>query len=248
MNISYVILYPEQKEEIAFLKELGYDGVELAIADPRNIKVEEKMKVCAIGTGLSYTKYGLSLTDFDPTIRKKAIERTKEYIELGASLGAKIIIGLIRGKVMDALEKHIDLFISSLKEISKYAQKEEVEILLEPINRYETFINKAEEMIEIINKVGYGELLLDTFHMNIEEKDPVRTIETYGKYIGHIHIADSNREAPGRGHIDFKAIIKALARVGYNGFLSAEILPVPSLRRAEGETISYLKNILREIE
>ncbi|MBM3703329.1 MAG: TIM barrel protein, partial [Actinobacteria bacterium] len=101
-------------------------------------------------------------------------------------------------------------------------------MFLEPINRYEiNFINTMEEGYRFIEKVAEDNLLLliDTFHMNIEEPSTTQSIKNFGSLIGHIHIADSNRKAPGLGHIDFLSIIAQLMKINYRSFLSAEIIP-----------------------
>ena len=103
-------------------------------------------------------------------------------------------------------------------------------MLIEPINRYETnFINNAQQALELIDEINRPavKLLVDTFHMNIEEVDLCETITKMNGALGYVHFADNNRLAPGKGHIDFPAIFKALINSNYHGFISAEILPMP---------------------
>jgi len=85
--------------------------------------------------------------------------------------------------------------------------------------------------------------MADTFHMNIEEKSIYDRIIRADGYLEHIHFADSNRLAPGQGHIDFKQIIHALRQINYNSFITAEILPIPNQYDAAKLTSDYLKSI-----
>jgi sugar phosphate isomerase/epimerase len=122
----------------------------------------------------------------------------------------------------------------------------DVHLLVEPINRYETnFINTAQDGIELIEAIGHPcvKLLLDTFHMNIEEIDPCITIRKAAKHLGYVHFADSNRQAPGRGHINFQAIADVLAEIGYRGFINAEILPIPDDEQALLQTGQYIHSL-----
>ncbi|MBI4232479.1 sugar phosphate isomerase/epimerase [Candidatus Peregrinibacteria bacterium] len=100
--------------------------------------------------------------------------------------------------------------------------------LIEPVNRYEDgFIHSADYAIDLIKRISHENigLLLDTFHMNIEERDICKSIINSRNYLWHVHIADSNRWTPGQGHLGFKRVIETLQDIHYNGYLSAEILP-----------------------
>jgi sugar phosphate isomerase/epimerase len=97
----------------------------------------------------------------------------------------------------------------------------------------------------LIKRVGvenFG-LLLDTFHMSIEEPDIEATIRKCGMSIFHFHVADSNRWYPGAGHLDFKSILKTLFATGYSGWVSGEFLPNPDAETAAKEAVTYLRQI-----
>jgi sugar phosphate isomerase/epimerase len=87
-------------------------------------------------------------------------------------------------------------------------------------------------------------VLLDTFHMNIEEVDFTETIQHVGNRLGYIHFSDNNRLAPGQGHIPFPVILAALAKVHYSGFITAEILPLPDDETALHLTNQYMKQLI----
>jgi sugar phosphate isomerase/epimerase len=121
--------------------------------------------------------------------------------------------------------------------------------VLEPVNRYETdFVNTVPEGVALLGKVGMPNLKLmpDVFHMNIEDVTIDGELSRYINDIAYVHFADSNRQAPGRGHTDFKSIVNQLKQAGYEGWVALEILPIPDPDEAAREAIEYLTPILRE--
>jgi len=243
-------------ENFAKVKTLGYDGVELAVRDPHLLDIsgiesllaKYELPVVAIGTGQAYGEEGLSFTDPDKDIRRKAIERIKAQVHLAARWNAVVIIGLIRGNRKP--ETGSDFVMNWLSEalFECAAVNHAIRLVIEPCNRYETnIINNVDEGLDLINRLSLPNvgLLLDTFHMNIEEPDILHSIEKAGSSIFHFHIADSNRWYPGAGHIDFKAVTECLKKIGYKGYLSAEILPLPDSDTAVKNTIEYLRGYLK---
>jgi 5-keto-L-gluconate epimerase len=239
---------------LAQIASLGYDGVELAIRDPKLIDLDlldglvrrVGLSVPAIGTGQAWGEDGLSFTDPNPEVRSDAIERIMSHIPVAAHFGAVIIIGLLRGIVKPGVEhaQAMDWLIEALRKCSNAARPHGVCLALEPINRYETtLINTAAEGLDLIKLVGadnFG-LLLDTFHMNIEEADIQSSIRACSERIFHFHVADSNRWYPGAGHLDFKLILETLSATNYQGWVSGEFLPRPDAANAARESIKYLR-------
>jgi sugar phosphate isomerase/epimerase/ADP-ribose pyrophosphatase YjhB (NUDIX family) len=247
------------QEIIRKVKEFGYDGVELAIRNPEELDRDlisrliknHNLEVSAIGTGQAYGEEGLSLTDKRKEIRRKAIKRLKEHVKFAQEFSAYLIIGLIRGKYENSLEKEkaLNYLKDSLFEISDFAKNHNVKIVLEPINRYETnLLNNLEEVKNFIEKLNSDNIgiLFDTFHSNIEEVSIEESIEKFKKYIWHIHFADSNRYSPGMGHIDFAKILNKLKEIKYSEFISLEILPYPAPEESARYGIEYLKNLLKK--
>ncbi len=267
MKKSIVVSTPEAKfsalaykedfrDSIRKAAELGFDGVELAIRDPKRVEVEKikelmrqyNLQVPAIGTGQAWGEEGLSFSDSRPSVRKKAVVRIKDHIDFAAEFSAQVIIGLIRGRIEDHLSREDaeKWSLDCVRECAGVAQGLKIGLTLEPLNRYETnFINTVGEAIEFIKKVDFSNIgmLIDTFHMNIEEVSIYESIIKAKDYITHVHLADSNRWAPGSGHLDFAKVIKTLEKIDYKEYVSAEILPLPDPDRAARLTIEHLKKI-----
>ncbi len=241
---------------LALIAALGYDGVELAIRDPNQIDLDQleallrkfNLRVPAIGTGQAWGEEGLSFTDPEPQVRDKAIERIKSHIPTASRFGAVIIIGLIRGIVKPGVEsaQAMDWLVAALRECSEAARLQGIRLALEPINRYETtLINTVSQGLELIDRVSadnFG-LLLDTFHMNIEDTVIEDSIRACGPHIFHFHVADSNRWYPGAGHLDFNSILTTLNSTGYTGWVSGEFLPKPDAETAAKNSLTYLRLI-----
>lgn len=241
-------------EQIA---SLGYDGVELAIRDPKLVDMDHLelllqksgLRVPAIGTGQAWGEEGLSFTDPNPDIRRLAIERIHSHIPAASRFGAVIIIGLIRGTVQPGVttSQAATWLVEALRTCCEAGASSGVRFALEPINRYETqLINHAAEGLALIEQVGapnFG-LLLDTFHMNIEEPGIEESIRSCGEHIFHFHVADSNRWYPGAGHLDFSSICRTLLAQHYPGWVSGEFLPKPDPATAAERCHAHLRPLL----
>lgn len=256
-SFEAVALKGDFAANVAKVAGWGYAGVEPAIRDPAlvdggelaRLVSELGLEVPAIGTGQAWGEEGLSFTSDDPSVREAAIERIKSHLPLAARLGATVIFGLIRGITPQGQthEQSMLFLVEAVRECAAAAAATGVRFALEPINRYETdLIHTVAEGLELVERVGadsFG-LLLDTFHMNIEEPAIEESIRACGDRIFHFHVADSNRWHPGAGHMDFASILDALAATGYEGFISGEFLPLPDHDSAAQRSIAYLTDLL----
>ncbi|MDF2963505.1 MAG: sugar phosphate isomerase/epimerase, partial [Paenibacillus sp.] len=133
----------------------------------------------------------------------------------------------------------------SLKRIAEFAEKYQVKLYLEPLNRYENhMIHTVEQAASILQEVGSDQLQIlgDFFHMNIEEADISNTIAVYSEQLGYYHLADSNRQLPGKGHTDFAPAFKQLQQLNYSGYLSLECRIQGDRLEELRNTVSFLRN------
>ncbi|HYQ56206.1 MAG TPA: sugar phosphate isomerase/epimerase family protein [Draconibacterium sp.] len=246
------------EESIIKAAELGYDGVELAVKHPDDIKdidlsrilSQNNMEVSSISTGLVYAQNGYMFTEPDDEKRGKAIKLYKELIDMASDFGQIVNIGLLRGYIGDKDPVETETkFIAVARELCSYAEKKGVTIILEPVNRYEIdFINSVEEGVKLLEKIGFPNLKLmpDVFHMNIEDRTIGGELAKHIKHAGYIHLADSNRLAPGWGHTDFDDIFKHLKMADYKGWLSVEVFPKPTPMEAATQAVRFLKPYFEE--
>lgn len=240
--------------------EFGYDGIEIAIRYPKIFEMDKvkdmvdshNLIVPAIGTGQAYLEEGLSLSHPEKGVREKTVRRLLDHIRLAKVFNSQVIFGMIKGRTEEGMSKEETLRLTkeSINACAEFAQKEGVNITLEPLNRYETdLLNNIDETLDFISDLGYENIYitLDIFHMNIEEASIEESIKKTGNLLSHFHIADSNRCAPGFGHLDFSKILKALKEIDYQGFISAEILPRPDPDTAAKKAIEYIKEIEEKI-
>ena len=245
------------EKSVKKVADLGFDGAELAVRNPKDLKVENvieiikenNLEVPAIGTGQAYGEEGISFSDPSKVVRKTAVERIKDQIIFASHFDAQVIIGLIRGKIEESVNRAEaeNWTIDCLRKCTEFAKEYNIRLTLEPVNRYESnFINTLNEGIEFIKRVGASNLglLADTFHMNIEEVSIYDSIVQAKDYITHVHFADSNRWAPGCGHLDFAKIVQTLKKIDYQGYVSAEILPLPDPDTAARITAKTLNKIV----
>ncbi len=240
-SFAPVLFAGRLEEGLDAVAQAGFRHVELSLRDAQDIQSEQLIELLkqhclslsAIATGQSCLHDQLCLSSPDESLSNGAVERLKAFIELAQSTNSAVIIGGIRGQLVGTeqeMRAQRQRAIMQMKACARFAYDKGISLLLEPINRYETnFINTTNEALTILEEINAPnfKLLLDTFHMNIEEPDIPTAIRIAGDHLGYIHFADSNRHAPGSGHIDFKGVLQALDEIGYQGTISTEILPIP---------------------
>lgn len=217
-------------------KKWGFETVEIPIESPEHIDAA-KVKAAADRNGLAIGSICACMgpgRDFRGTTaeQKTAMVYCKAIIDQAAVMGCPRIIGPIYSVVgkADAVEpaaqkKEFALVVKNLKVLAAYAAKKGVDLCIEPLNRFETdFLNTCDKGLALIKAVGTKnvKLHLDTFHMNIEEKNQADAIRKAGKLLGHFHACGSDRGTPGNDHIEWKPIVKALKDIGYKGDLVIE--------------------------
>lgn len=248
--------FSERLEKAA---RLGYDGVELMVARPDEvdaaaIRVQVAglgLEIAAIASGAVYMVDKLTLLAADADVSRQAAARLEELIEFAAATGAPLVtIGGFRGRLAwagghEARARLIEILNVAVEK----AAERGVRLVLEPLNRYESdIVNNTSEAMALFEEVGHSHLglLLDTFHVNIEEPSVTECFRQ-GMATGrlwHVHLGDSNRLPPGQGHIDFTGIVATLNEVGYERYLSAELLPRRDPDAAAEATIRHMRQFV----
>ncbi|MEO6244022.1 MAG: sugar phosphate isomerase/epimerase [Opitutaceae bacterium] len=215
----------------AKFKRWGFDTVEIPIEDPSHIDTA-KVRAAAERAGIAIGSVCAAMgpgRDFrgTPEDQKTAMDYCTALIDQAAELGCPRLIGPVYSVVgkADAVEpaqRKVEwaLVVANLKNLARHAEARGVTICIEPLNRFETdFLNTCDQGLKLIKAINSPavKLHLDTFHMNIEEKDQAAAIRKAGKLLGHFHACGSDRGTPGGDHIAWPAIVKALKSIRYKG-------------------------------
>lgn len=264
------------------LHRFGYNAIEL-VGEPGRYKPDQVKELTLkynleVSSVLSWCLWPLEDRDLahpNHEYRAKAIDYIMRNVDLAAEVGAPIVIVIpapsgrpaphrnptAAADWQKAAKVEWELAVISVREAAAYAQVKNISIAVEPINRFESFlVNNVDQGLNFIEDVGLRnvKLHLDTFHMNIEDSQMGEAILKAGSLLTSMHLSDSNRCAIGRGHIDFKEILKALADIKFQGSLILEPLPLhpnpfvaadlEEFRSTWDNDLESSINVLRELE
>ncbi|MGD0752676.1 MAG: sugar phosphate isomerase/epimerase family protein [Anaerolineales bacterium] len=260
-QVPVALLSGTLAEKLKKAARMGATGVELITTEPTSLDVpglqrqldRNGLQAAAIASGGMAFAVKLTLLHSDPSISALACQRLDEMINLAAALHAPVVtVGSFRGRLVTDKERSLVELARILRHAGERAAVAGVCIALEPLNRFEgDLLNNVAQglaFLEEVNQPAVG-LLVDTFHVNIEESswtEPFRQAAQAGKLF-HVHLGDNNRLPPGHGLIDFKAILFALKESGYTGWLSAELLGKPDPDMAGEQTIDYMFRLMKEV-
>lgn len=241
-------------------KRFGFEGIELwgsELRDKERVKeVKKVMEKAGLPVSTICAGYRGTPLDADRSQRELAISDCKEILSAAADLGAVGVIfvpifGHPRVPDLSPLytpyELERELLLKLLDELGAHAEKVGTYLLLEPLNRYEThFINRLEQAVWFCEKVGREgvKIMGDLFHMSIEESNIAEAIKGAGKYLKHIHLADSNRLLPGWGHTDFKSAFEALKEIGFENFMAMECGVPGDPMESLPKSVAYLRQFI----
>jgi sugar phosphate isomerase/epimerase len=234
----------------------GFDAVEIFPASPGDLDINEirrlcaahRLKIAAIGSGGGWVKHKLSLTSPDAIVRNRARKFIADIVDLAGALNAPVILGSMQGRwgADVSRERALQWLAEGMEELATRAEARSVPLLYEFLNRYETnLFNRVDESLQFLQTLRTQniKLLCDLFHMNIEETDIAAALKLAGAKVGHIHFVDSNRGAVGMGHTPMGPIIAALKEIGYQGYLSAEVFPLPDADQAAAKSIASFRQL-----
>jgi D-psicose/D-tagatose/L-ribulose 3-epimerase len=227
---------------------LGFDWIELPLEIPASFDYGRAAAlVNDHGLGVSMAAVISAERDLihpDPTVRAVGMEYVRHAIAAAAQVGAKNLVGPLYSSVgrtwlasAGERARDLDLVESQLRSLAAIAADHDVTLCLEPLNRFETsFINLAEQAVTIIDRVDHPscQLMLDTFHMNIEERSMGDAIRRAGPRLRHLHASENDRGTPGAGQIRWDEVAAALREIAYDGPVVIETFTdkVTSIARA----------------
>ena len=231
--------------------EYGFDGVELSLHRADDIipgKLDTLLSknglvVSAVSTSQIFADGGMCLTHEDASIRAKTMDILMELVQVCGEFGKTMSLGRVRGSIFSNLSE--GYFTENITRLCEEAEKHEVTIILEPLNRYESnLINNLDEAAELINTASLKNLriLADLFHMNIEDDNISASLKRNSEFVHYVHLADSNRLAPGWGHLDFCEVFRTLDEIGFRGWTALEVLPKPTPDKAAKQAVTHLQN------
>jgi sugar phosphate isomerase/epimerase len=253
---SFVVFRDRLDVTIPKVARLGYDGVELALGRPEDVDAAEvahlladhRLGIPAISTGRVFAEQQAWLSSSDLAVRTRAATILKGLVDLAVEVGAtRVNIGRVRGGIEEGEEPEVAIgrFIDGIRDVGDHAATTGIDLVIEPVNRYElNFVNSVlPDGIAIVDRVDHPnvKLMPDSFHMNIEDAHPEESILAAGSRVGYVQVADSNRWAPGQGHIDFRPFFEALSAIGYDDWVSVEMLPFPSPDLAAEQAVAFLR-------
>jgi D-psicose/D-tagatose/L-ribulose 3-epimerase len=236
---TFLFKSPFTTESLPLIKqfrEWGFDSMELALEDASHINPAALKKVlsdngmvcasmcAAMGPGRDLRG---SMQD-----QQNAVDYIKSLLDVMAEVGTPVLVGPLYSAVgraepteKEEYKRQWETVVNHLKSLAEYAGERNLKLAIEPLNRYETdFINTCSQVMDLVKDVNHDAIgiLLDTYHMNIEEKDSAKAILAAGKKLIHFHACGCDRGTPGNDHINWNAIVSALKQVGYDNSIVIE--------------------------
>ncbi|MGE5254765.1 MAG: sugar phosphate isomerase/epimerase family protein [Planctomycetaceae bacterium] len=243
----------------AKLARMGYDGVEFMTKDPSGLNGsairrwldDHNLELCQICTGHVWGEDKLGLVNADATLNPEAMKRMKEIVDFAAAYfkpGLPVNIGRSRGQGDPGQpEKSLAAYEAAFRELADHALPRKVRLTLEPITatliKFVLTTQDGIEMCRRVDRPNFG-LMLDVYHMNIEDVDIYQSFREAKDYCWLVHVCDNNRRYPGSAHLDFARIIAALDEIGYDGFVSTEMLPWPDPDTSARAAIDHLRRFI----
>jgi D-psicose/D-tagatose/L-ribulose 3-epimerase len=212
-------------------RRIGFDIIEICVEDPATINVDAiKPRLASVGMGVTVCgAFGPSrdLSSEDPARRDESFAYLSRCVEIAVALGSDVVLGPMYScvgntRLLDppARRGQWRRAVENLQGVADMAAKRGVRLALEPLNRFETdlvnTVDQGLDMIRDIDRPNVG-LLVDTFHMNIEETDIPAALRKAGEHIFEVHACANDRGTPGRDHLPWQDIVHALREVDYKG-------------------------------
>ena len=264
MKFSYVLPDPasygdwnEFDGDLACMKNAGYDAVELQIADPALFdedRVRRSLQrvgyaMCAFQTGATYSSRGNCLSTANEIVRRRTTALLKSFVDLAARWNAVIVTGSLQGRRSDEPNRQVGeaRIREAIREVGEYAVEKRATIAFEPVNHGEVgFHNTIAEAAGLVRSLNLPSLrmMIDTFHMNIEEKNVLAALADIQDILAHVHLSETNRDVLGAGHWPTAGFLGRLSEIGYKGYCSVGVY---NTRRTRHECIEQsMATLLKE--
>jgi D-psicose/D-tagatose/L-ribulose 3-epimerase len=229
------------------IKQMGYDAVEIPVEDPALLDVK-KVKEALSSHGLLPIicgAFGTSrdLTHDDPTYHENSFRYIEACLDISQQLGASFVAGPMysavgKARLISSEQKKIewDRAVTNLRKVCRMAEERGQQIALEPLNRFESdLINTAEDLMQLIHDINHpaANVILDGFHMNIEEPDIEKAIRLAGDKLIHVQVSENYRGTPGTGQTRWDAFYRGLSAINYQGVVSIESF-TPAIKELAG--------------
>lgn len=234
------------------LRSCGYEGVEFDLAQARgNLELLEQelnragLVVPSFLTGAAYAE-GMCLCAPDPEVRRRTVRRLIEYLDAARRFGAILVVGLLQGLRSDEPDptQAGRRIVECLRQVGAAAEAGGVQLVIEPVNHLQVGFNhsvaQVHRLIESIGSPAFGPMV-DTLHMNIEERSLVQPIRDCGAALRHVHLCESNGSLFGSGHLDFAAVLHALEEIGYSRYASVKVYRGAPLEDAARTSLARLR-------
>lgn len=237
MKISYVLPDPlsyaswdEFDQDLACMKQLGYDAVECQISEPDDLDEAQLSRsleavdydLVAFQTGSSYYTRGNCLSSPDPRVRQRTVELLKRFVDFAHRFQSVIVFGSLQGRALDEPDHAAgrERILAAMTTVADYATAKSAVIAFEPVNHLETvYHNTIDSVASLVRDFHRPslQLMIDTFHMNIEETSMTECLPGIRDILKHVHVSETNRDVLGRGHLATADFFQKLSDIGYDG-------------------------------
>lgn len=259
IHYSFMLIDPlpagqtELRRLFEFLRYCGYEGVEFDLVQARGDLGLLEQELTRAGlvvpsflTGAAYTE-GLCLSAPDAEVRRRTVERLVQYLDVARRFRALLVVGLLQGLRSDEPDptQAESRIVECLRQVGAAAQAKGVQLVIEPVNHLQVGFNHSVAQVRrLIGAIGSPAFapMVDTLHMNIEERSLVQPIRDCGPDLRHVHLCESNGSLFGTGHLDFAAVLGALDAIGYSRFASVKVYREAPLEQAARASLAHLRS------
>ena len=219
---------------------MGFDGVELPIFDPKKVDVagtRRALTANGLGATVASAMARGSLISSSAKERQAGLDFVRSVLDVSKAVGAELVCGPFYSPVGHLVgrgrtEQEWKHAVAGLRKVAAHAEDIEIAVGIEALNRFETyFLNTCEDAVALCRQIGSSRVGVhfDSFHANIEEKDPPTSLRRIGRQLVHVHACENDRGIPGSGHVQWAGIMAALKGMRYDRWVTIESF-VPAIK------------------